>query len=59
MFRFCAMIAFALPSRSLETTNSPMRTVSPAFKAWAALVRLISRIAVWPAETFTVSVAVL
>jgi hypothetical protein len=50
------MMALAFPSRSLETTNSPIRTVAAA--SGAALVMLISRVTVSPPETFSISDAV-
>ena len=57
MLRRCSMIALALPSRSLETVNACSWIVSPR-PAGSVLVRLISRVATWPAVTVKVSVTV-
>ena len=53
MLRRCACTALALPSRSEETVKA-CNCTAPSFlvaAAAAALVRLISRAAIWPAVT--------
>jgi hypothetical protein len=53
----CSMIAFALPSRPLETTKALSFTVPSAATACSELVSSKSRVTVSPAATRTVAVA--
>ena len=56
---FWSMIAFALPSRSVETVNAASFTVSPVASDFSsALVKFTSVVAVAPAVTLRLTVAV-